>query len=274
MTITNYTNGIGGSTGDSLALAKPLSTSGNVWYVDSATGVDAGSAAGQNREFPVFTIAQAITNSSDDDIIVCLDGHAETIVSVVSISKRLTIVGEGSSAGVPTVIITNNQAAGSMFAVAAINVQFRNIKFATNTQSCSVARVTTASTNTRFVGCYFACARYDDATAVLLNSGATYASFESCTFISTETTHDLSTQPESAIKSGAAIADLSIADCVFSSGVSGFANFYAVDLSAGACTRVRMTGLSLLLGADIKLHASSTGYVNVQTTTGGAKVVW
>lgn len=272
MTITNYTNGIGGSTGDSLALAKPLSMSGNVWYVYGTTGVDAASPAGQNREKPLATLAQALTNAADDDIVVFLSGHTQTLTAAAAISKRLTFVGEGSSAGVPTVIFTNNSAAAGLFTVSGVSVQFRNIKFAANAQTNAVARVITSAAKPTFIGCYFQCGATDTGPAVSLNTGTTHPSFVNCTFVSTGTL--TTAQPESALKSGAALADLTMKGCVFSAGTVGFSNFYALDMSVGACTQMVIEDLSLLLGADAKFHASSTGYVNVQTATGGSKVVW
>ncbi|MEY4931756.1 MAG: hypothetical protein RLZZ403_76, partial [Pseudomonadota bacterium] len=105
MTIS-YPNGIGGSTGDSLALAKPLMMSGSVWYVDSATGTDAAGSAGKDRSKPLATLATAVSNASDDDIIVFFDGHEETLTSAQTLGKRLSLIGEGSDAGVPTVTFT------------------------------------------------------------------------------------------------------------------------------------------------------------------------
>lgn len=273
MAISFYHNGIGGSTGDSLALASPLMTSGNIWYVDSATGTDAASPAGQNREKPLDTLAQAVTNAADDDIIVFLDGHAETLTAAQTISKRLTLVGEGSSSGVPTVTFTRDVASGTgLFVVSGTNVQIRNIKFAADSQTNATARITCSAAKTTFIDCYFVCSGTSTWAAVQLDSGTTHPTFRGCTFISTATA--VATQPESAIKSTVAIADMVMVDCVFSAGTVGFSNFYAVDFSTAACTRMAVENISLLLGADIKFHASSTGYVNVATATGGSKVVW
>ena len=58
----------------------------------------------------------------------------------------------------------------------------------------------------------------------------------------------------------------------FDAGTVGWSNYWALDLSAGAITRLTIEGLSLLRGADAKFHASSTGRVNVQTASGGSRV--
>ena len=102
-------NGCGESTGDELCTSRPLllPTSNSVWYVNSATGTDAVSPAGKNREKPLATLAQAITNAQANDIIVLMDGHAESTTSFMTLSTAgVKIVGAGSSGGIPTVTFT------------------------------------------------------------------------------------------------------------------------------------------------------------------------
>jgi hypothetical protein len=61
---------------------------------------------------------------------------------------------------------------------------------------------------------------------------------------------------------------------VFSDGTVGFSNYYAVDLSAGAQSRLTLLGISLLLGAEMKLHSSSTWRLAGLLATGSGKLVW
>jgi hypothetical protein len=44
--------------------------------------------------------------------------------------------------------------------------------------------------------------------------------------------------------------------------------------NSSVVTRAKITGLSLLLGADMTMGASATGYVNVAVSTGGSRVSW
>lgn len=267
-----YPNGAGGSTGDTWATCEPLYVSGAVWYVQSTTGTDAASPAGRNREKPLATLSQAITNAADNDVVVCLSAHAETLTGALAISKKLTIVGEGTSAGVPTVTFTCNAAAASLFSVTATNVELRNLKFAAQSQANSATKITCNQVGFVMDGCYMQLGANDDAAGLTLASGADQALIRNTTFISTGTV--TSAQPESALKTSAAVADLTLEGVTFSAGTVGFSNYFAWDSSAAAITRLKVLSLSLLLGADVKLHASTTGRVNVSTFTGGSRIEW
>src|SRR3990167_2596096 len=258
-----YPNGAGGTTGDTWATCEPLYMSGAIWYVHSSTGTDAAAPAGKNREKPLATLAQAVTNAADNDVIVFLSGHAETLTSAQTISEKLTLAGEGSSSGVPTVVFTGG-ANAALFTISGTNVELRNIKIAASTVANSTSRATVTGVGFVMDGCYVECGANDTAAAFTLGSGADQALLRNTTFISTATL--TSAQPESALKSSAAIADLTLEGVTFSAGTVGFSNYFAWDSWAAAVTRVKALDLSLLLGADVKLHASSTGRVNVSTT--------
>jgi hypothetical protein len=242
-----------------------------VWYVQSTTGTDAASPAGRNREKPLATLAQAITNASDNDVVVLLGAHTETRVATITVSKKLAIVGEGSVAGVPSVTFICNFV-GSLFTITAANVELRNIKIPTSSLANNTTRITCNQTDFVMDGCYVECSGNDTAAALTLASGADRARLRNTTFISTATL--TSAQPESAVKVTAAIADLELDGLVLSAGTVGFSNYFAFDGSAAAITRIRGNGISLLLGADMKLNTSTVGRVNVETTTGGSRVEW
>lgn len=265
-----YPNGIGASVGPTLATASPLHTSGAIWYVDSATGTDAASPAGRNREKPLDTVAQAVTNASDGDIIVFLSGHSETLSSAQAVSKKLTFIGEGSASGVPTVTFTVS-ADVATFSVSTSFVEFHNIKFAASTAATTVARVVLTSTDLLIDGCYFQCGA-NDARAISLAASSDRVRITNTTVISTATS--LAAQPGVGIITLGALADLELDGLVLSSGTVGFSNYFALDASAGAVTRLRGQDISLLLGADVKLHASSTGRLHIGTNTGGSRVEW
>lgn len=270
---TFYQNGCGESLGDELCTTSPLMlpTSAAVWYVNSATGTDAASPAGQNREKPLATLSQAVTNASAGDIIVLMDGHAETgYGSTLLVSKAgLKIVGGGSSGGLPTVTLTF--AAAGTITLNAAGVEIRNVKFATRSAAGSNPKVTLTA-NTACRGCYFECSGNDTGPAISVFTGADYSQISDCTFISTATS--TSSQPESAIKAGGASTEVWISDCSISDGTVGFSNPFALDLSTAAMPRLKIERVSFLLGADGKVHASSTGYAVGCTTNGGGRLVW
>jgi hypothetical protein len=264
-------NGIGATLGDSLATTEPLILTGNVWYVDSATGTDAVSPAGKNREKPLATLAQAHTNASANDIIVCLSGHSETLTAGQVFTKSVLLIGEGASGALPTVKFTQDAAAAGLFSIVAAGVEIRNIWFEEAAQLASVNKVyvDAVCTDFRLTDCYFE-GNANDALALVAILGAR-CTIEGCTFISTAT--DTAAQPYAGIETSGAISDLRMIGVKLSDGTVGWSGA-AMVASGAAVTRLRCEGLSLLLGAEMLIHASSTGHVNPATSTGGGRVSW
>lgn len=270
MSVKFYPNGIGGSVGDQLDTCKPLGTSGNVWYVSSLIGTDSSAPAGQNREKPLATIAQAVTNAAADDIIVCLQGHVEVLTAAQSLAKALTIIGEGTTGGKPGVSFSTNAAAASVFSIGSSFVELRNLYFPEGTQTNTSGKVTVGGAFARIVGCYFEQGGKDTGAGVVVSADA--LRIDNSTFISTGAFRAV--QPLAAIKSTAtSTAQLELTGVVVSAGTVGFSNYSAVDLTLSTVlTRLKVLGLSLLLGADMDLAAGWTGFYNVQLATGGSRV--
>lgn len=270
MTVTVYPNGIGGSLGSSLATCKPFLTSGNVWYVNSVTGTDAASPAGQNREKPLLTIAQALTNSAAGDTVVLMDGSVFALTSTVDLAGRF-VVGEGSSGGIPTVQIGTN-ALGAL-SMGTAGGELRNVRFTASAAARSGLGKLLLTASYQFVeDCYFDLGQYDDGPAISLATALTNHYLRGCTFVSTATS--VAAQPLCAVFGVGTASNFTIEDCVFDAGTAGFSSYWALDLNAGAITRVKGTGLSFLRGADYRINSSSTGYFNPQTTTGGSRGSW
>lgn len=268
-----YANGIGGTLGDQLVTRKPLYMSGAVWYVDSTNGTDAAAPAGKNRGKPLKTLGQAVTNASNDDIIVLFDGFAETFTAAVTLSKRLLIIGEGSSGGKPTCKLTLNAAAANLFTITSDGVELRNLWIEENSQTNATARIDIGSAGgVRIVGCYIECGANDTGPALEISDAAgDYARIENTTFISTATAAD--SQPLEAMKVSAAASFLSIVDSTFDDGTYGFSNVYALNI-ASTVEGLRIENLSLLNGADGVVETASTGHINPQTLTGGGRIEW
>lgn len=263
-------NGIGETVGDNLVLCRPLQLSGNIWYVCSIGGLDAAAPAGKEKERPLATLLQAITNAADDDVIVLLTGHFEFALNNVAIAKRLTIVGAGSSGGVPSVNLLHQGAATPMLAVTAANVEFRNITFSGQTGGAQIS-VAASATMFRATGCYFECWPADTAGAIALAAGADQVRLVNDTFISTAI--GSVSRPMDAVKIAAgAVSNLELYGCVFSDGPFGFSA--AAFNATQNVTKLKAEGLSLLRGALFQLTAGSTGYANVQTATGNGRVSW
>lgn len=279
-----HPNGIGGTTGDSLALAKPLYTSKTIYFVDSQTG-DA-SYSGKDRKSPFATIAQAISDIStnDEHIVVCLDGHTEEVSTTITLGQRVTIVGEGSSSGVPTVKLTVGHASNDVITVGAVDCEIRNIYFLPPGNAASPAASTASMIDAatfdglRIIGCKFDVDEHSNAAAVLIGTGADRVRIVNSTFTSVETSTTAGTRPFPAVDVAGAILALELDGCVFDGGVEGFndgsGNNWAFDGSAAAITGLRAVNMSLLRGGDFKIHTSTTGYVSVPTSTGSSTVVW
>lgn len=272
-----YTNGLGATTGDSLATTKPLQMSGFAWFVNSSGGVDAASPAGRDRQKPLATIAQAHTNAAAGDIITCLSGHSETLTATQTISKQLTIVGEGTAdPNLGTgVTFTINAAILNLFTITAAGVQLRNLRIAASAQSNTGGgtngkiNITTAFCKLR--GLYIESSGNDQFAAVRLAAGADSCRIHNTTFISTATA--VATRPTIGLQVAGAISDLELDGPVFSDGTVGYSSA-AFDGSAAAVTRIWGENVSALLGADIILNAATTGWFNLATKTGGGRVQW
>lgn len=269
-------NGIGRSLGPMLVSIAPLRLSGNVWFVSSVDGTDGAGDAGKDAEAPLATLGQAVTNSSDNDIIVLSDDHDETLTGALTISKKLTICGSAIQAGVPTSKLTLNAAAGNLLTITGTNVELSGIYIAENDQTNASARIAVSGTQFAMHACYVPCGATDTGAAVSLASGADYAYFHSTTFVSTATL--IASRPHSAILTTAAISDLYLDGLILDGGTVGFSNIWALDASTAAVTRLHLppwgSGVSLLRGADMRFHSSSTGKLSVPTASGSARVDW
>lgn len=276
MAVINMPNGPGQSTGNALVTNSPLEYNGDIWYVDSATGVDAASPAGKNDKKPLATLSRAVTNSADGDMIVCMDGHAETLTAPLNIDQDLIIVGGGSSSGKPTVKFTNNQSNAALFTLTGgVNnfVEIRNLWIEENSQSSNVARLNAGGTGLAFlnlVDLYVEC-NGNDAAAAVAADASQEIKIDGCTFISTST--DNTSQPVSGVAYYSPVV-LTMKGTVFDGGTVGFSNYFAMYPISGAPTILRIEEMSLLKGADIQLTEASLGPVGITTATGGARVDW
>lgn len=281
-------NGIGGLVADDLITAKnlQLSSPARIWYVDSVTG-DSGNS-GKDRKFPLDTIANAFAAFvGDDNIVVCLSTHKEEISSEVNVNSATTIVGEGAVAGVPSVELTLAPGAIDMFS---FNqglgcVDIRNLHFMPPGNAASPA-ISTGSyiianqPACRILGCHFDFDEFSGDDGIKMSTGSDYWTYENCVFTNVDDTDPVVARPQPAIRieGAGALKRLVMCGCTFDGGLHGFddgsQNPYAFDGSIQVVNQVRILRMSLLRGADFKLHEDSTGYVEVTQATGHAKVEW
>lgn len=271
-----FSNGCGQTTGDQLSSTKPIYSTGNAWYVNSVGGVDAAGTAGQDEQKPLATIGQACANASAGDTIILMDGHTETLTVSLTIAKQLYIVGGGATAGIPTVSFTMNAAVQDTFVVTAAHTEIRGVRFKASavmndggTYGAKV--VINAVTGCRIIGCYFDMGANDRAVSgVYLVAASHDTRIENCTFVSTAT--GVTNRPESAIR-GSTVSDLELSGVVLSDGSYGYQN-PAFNYAALVITRLRGANVSLLLGAEMVLNASTTGWIATPTVTKGGRISW
>lgn len=266
--------GFGATTGPALALLSPLDVSGNVWYVSSVSGNDAASPAGKDRKYPLATLGQAVTNAVADDTIVVLEDHDETLTSTLTLSKRLTIIGEGRSGGIPTAKLTLNHASSDAIEASTAGCRIVGLFFEEPDQASTGTMVNISAADVWLEDCYFQMDENSDDYAVQISAANCHVN--RCTFVSTEET--AGSQPFPAIYASIAADFLSMDSVTLDGGTVGFAdgsgNQYAYDGTAGTQDAVLITNLSLLRGAVFALASTSTGMVNAATVTGGGRVSW
>lgn len=264
MAFVFYSDGIGGSTGDSLVSASPLLATG-VLYVDSVTGSD--SYDGVQRSRPKATLAGAYAAAANGYVIVLLSTHSEQIASVVTVSlKNITIVGEGSSGGYPTAVLGGGNNVRITFS--GDDCQLRNVKFTTSTATNSSSNVVVTGKRFSSAGNRFELTA-TDGCGLEIGVGSSYSRTGNDTFISTSTT--IAAVPTYGMIVANGADGLELDGTVFSDGQYGFAS-YAFSYVSSTFPNIRAENLSLLLGAEFNC-GTPYGYVHVGTSTGGGRVI-
>ena len=259
-------NGLGGTTGHSLATAAPAVSFGTTWYVGPG-GVDAATATGldggRRREAPLATLAQAYTNASAGDTIVFLENHTETLAVAQTLAKvGLTLVSEGD--GSARARFTCN-AAIAMFDITAAAVRVLNVYFPASTTAAPTARIRIGASGALVEDCYFECGALDTNRAVQLVAGSSYTEINSCSFVSTAAT------PARGLQVSNVISGLILRDLIFDGGSFGWTT-YAMDILAGTVTGLYANGISLLNNSDLDASNSGTGIMTIEASSGSALI--
>jgi hypothetical protein len=235
-------------------------------------GVDAPSPAGQSRESPLATLAQAYANATSGDVIVLLGNHNETVARVLTITKSLIIVGEGLAAGLPTAALTMAHASGAAtLAVDGVTLIIDNVLFEAQTSGTTPANNNhiqcTSDGNVRAQNCVFRQGQYSGVGVVC---PAVDNRFRNCTFVSVATS--LATRGSEGLN--VTNDDLTLEGCTFDGGTFGFLQTGGANAAAvlPSINDVYCQGLSLLRGADF-LASGASALINCQTATGGGRVI-
>jgi len=248
-------------------VGKTFAASGQVWYVNYTSGVDAASPQGLNRNYPLKTLAQAHTNAAAGDVIWLLENHAETLTGAQTFNKAgVKVISEGTAA--TRARFTCNGAI-AMFDVTAAGVWFVNLTFP-QSSAAPTARIRVASTAGRIENCSFDCGANDTNPAVKYITGAGQCRIVDCSFTSTATA--AASRPNIAVEVANAMSDLEVENTTFSGGTYGWSD-YAFKGTA-AITRVYGLNLSFLLDADWFFATSTIGQWNVANSSGSSRGFW
>lgn len=164
-------------------------TTGNIFFVDS--GASAG-GNGLSPEAAVTTIDAAINlaTASNGDVIVVMEGHAESITGAAGIAldvAGITIVGLGRGRNRP--VITFTTAAAASFDISAANCHVENLVLICGIDD-QTAMVNVTAADVTIKGCEFliADATYDADLGILAGAGADRLTVSGCHFHQTGNT--------------------------------------------------------------------------------------
>lgn len=156
MALTNFPNGISSFGMPVVGSGAIPATNGNYFFVSSVTG-SAGND-GTNMSTPYSTIVVALTQcvAANNDVIVALPGHVETLTSATTLAlskSGVTIQGIGNGAFRPT--ITLGTANTTTIAVSAANISIDNVVFVANFLSIAACFTLTTAKWFKVTNCEF-----------------------------------------------------------------------------------------------------------------------
>lgn len=221
--------------------------SGAIQWLDTIDGNDAN--AGSLPVLPVKTLAQAVTNSAANGIIVIGEGSAESLGSSQSLAlANLSIFGCGVGSSRPRYTCTGTV---DMFAVSGAGTWIENIYFPAST-AAATDRIGLAAANCTVKDCYFECGASDTNRALRVHTGANSTRVDGCSFVTT------ALRPAIGLEVSAAVTDPVIVSCTFNGGSYGWTD-YALKVSAGA-TRLRYTDLTFANHSNLGHTVTGTTY--------------
>lgn len=149
MGLTNFPNGVS-SFGVPLVGSGPILTTGNIFFVSSATGSDGNSGTSPNRPFATVDYAIGRCTANQGDHIIVMPNHAETSTNTAGFwafdIAGITLIGLGTYNQRPRLLLDAGTAAS--ITVSAADVTIRNIVIAAGTADVVNAIDVTA------VGCW------------------------------------------------------------------------------------------------------------------------
>lgn len=155
MSLTNFPNGITSFGMPVMPTASAEVTTGDVYFVHSGTGTDAG-GNGRVKSSPFATIDYAIGNctANKGDVIYVMPGHAESISGASAIAldvAGVSVIGLGRGAARPTLTYGS---ATTTIAISGANCAFKNMILNANYADVAVA-IIASGVDVLIEGCLF-----------------------------------------------------------------------------------------------------------------------
>ncbi len=263
----NLPNGIAETLGDTLVTSSPLFTTGDIHYLDNSSADAADTLSnGISKSKPFETLAYAISQASDGDIIVVLGGHSEALIAEVDITVAVVVAGAGETDGAPEASFSNYSATGYCIRLSAAGSELRNLRFAQHPSSAAIPQVNVAATGCRIIGCHFEAGEHNNVSSLSLDAALiTYV--KNCTFESVATEADDLPQSGLTMSTGT----LFLENCVFDDNDFGYST---PALRATGAATIRAEGNSFLNGASASMvEASAELIIAGGTTSGGVQLV-
>ncbi len=131
-----------------LVINDQLLTTGNIYYVHSGTGTDAG-GYGVSPDKPCATLDYAVglCTANKGDIIVLMAGHSESLIAATSAVLDVAgvrVVGQGRGTLRP--LLTVSTAAAATLSITAANVSVENVRLYSDYTGGITAGITVAAT--------------------------------------------------------------------------------------------------------------------------------
>lgn len=238
-----------------LQLAGPAYLSGSVQWLDTINGNDAN--AGSLPELPVKTLAQAVTNSAANGVIVIGAGSSESLSSSQTIALAgLSIFGCGTGSSRPRYTCTGTV---NMWNLSAAGIWVEGFYFPAST-AVATSRVISAADNQVVKDCYFECGT-NDTNRALNFSGGNNCKADGCSFVVT------ASRPAIGIQIPNAVTDTTIVNCTLDGGSYGWSD-YALKVS-GAALRTRVINPTLANRSDIGFTVTGASYAIFGVDIGG-----
>jgi hypothetical protein len=229
--------------GPALAQLAPAYFSGAVQWLDTIGGNNAN--AGTEPELPVKTLAQAVTNSAANGLIIIGEGSTESLSGSQSIATAgIHVIGCGTGSLRPRYTCTG---AVSLIAASAAGIRFRNLYFPASS-AAATARINLTAASCEVRECYFESGASDTGSAVIVGAGASNTRIQDTTFLST------ASRPATAISVTSAVTDCRFEDLIIDGGTYGW-SAAAFNVTAAAL-RIGIENVSMLRRSD---YASATG---------------